>query len=326
MPELPDLVVYAERLAALVVGQPLERVRLFNPFLLRSFEPPLKAAEGAQVLGVERLGKQLVIALERELFVVLHLMISGRLLWRPRGTSPARKVGAAAFDFPCGSLLFTEASTKKRASLYLVDGRAGLAPFDRGGIEPLEASEEDFTRVLRSENHTLKRALTDPRLFSGIGNAYSDEILHRARLSPVARTQALDASAIARLRAACLETLPEWTERLRRKAPGPFPEKVTAFHDEMAVHGRFGQACPACGTRVQRIVHAQNEANYCPTCQTDGRLLADRALSRLLGADWPRSLEELDEHLAERRADVPRAGAPAEPSSVPRGRARRRPG
>ena len=324
VPELPDLVVYTERLAALVVGQPLGRVRLFSPFLLRSYEPPVAAAEGRRVVGVERLGKHLVMALERELFVVVHLMISGRLLWRPRGATPARKIGAAAFDFPDGTLLLTEASTKKRASLYLVQGRDGLAPFDRGGIEPLEASETEFARVLRSENHTLKRALTDPRLFSGIGNAYSDEILHRARLSPVARSQSLEDAAIARLRAACLETLHEWTERLRRKTPGPFPEKVTAFHDAMAVHGRFGQACPVCGTRVQRIVHAENEANYCPTCQTDGRLLADRALSRLLGVDWPRSLEELEEHLAERRADVPQASTRPALSRVPRGRASKR--
>ncbi|MBN1611250.1 MAG: formamidopyrimidine-DNA glycosylase [Polyangiaceae bacterium] len=325
MPELPDLVVYAERLAALVAGQPLERVRLFNPFVLRSYEPPLSAVEGRGVLGVQRLGKQLVIGLERELFLVLHLMISGRLLWRPRGTAPARKVGAAAFDFPNGSLLLTEASTKKRASLYLVEGRDGVASFDRGGIEPLDATEEQFTRVLRSENHTLKRALTDPRLFSGIGNAFSDEILHRARLSPVARSQSLDAPAIARLRAACRETLREWTDRLRRQTPDPFPEKVTALHEEMAVHGRFGQACPVCGTRIQRIVHAQNEANYCPTCQTDGRLLADRALSRLLGTDWPRSLEQLEEHLAERRTGTPQADVHAERSREPRRRAAKRP-
>jgi formamidopyrimidine-DNA glycosylase len=324
VPELPDLVVYAERLASLVVGQPLQRVRLFSPFLLRSYEPPLSAAEGARVLRVERLGKHLVVALEQELFLVLHLMISGRLLWRPPGTAPARKVGAAAFDFPEGSLLFTEASTKKRASLYLVQGRVGLAPFDRGGIEPLEASQDEFARALRSENRTLKRALTDPRLFSGIGNAYSDEILHRARLSPVARSQSLDAPSVARLHAACVATLHEWTERLRRKTPGVFPEKVTAFHDEMAVHGRFGQACPVCGTRVQRIVYAQNEANYCPTCQTDGRLLADRSLSRLLGADWPRSLEELEEHLADRRAGAPPPSEHAKRSRVPRGRASKR--
>jgi formamidopyrimidine-DNA glycosylase len=325
VPELPDLVVYAERLAALVAGRPLERVRLFSPFLLRSYDPPLSAAEGRKVLGVKRLGKHLVMALERELFLVLHLMISGRLLWRPHGTAPARKTGAAAFDFPNGSVLFTEASTKKRASLYLVEGSDGLAPFDRGGIDPLEASEEAFARVLHRENHTLKRALTDPRLFSGIGNAYSDEILHRARLSPVVRSQSLQAPAIARLRTACQETLLEWTERLRRRAPGPFPEKVTAFHDEMAVHGRYGQACPACGTRVQRIVHAENEANYCPTCQTNGRLLADRALSRLLGTDWPGSLDELDEHLAERRTREPPAGVRAERSPVPRRRGSGRP-
>ena len=295
MPELPDVVVYLECLAPRIAGQPLERVRLRSPFFLRSVEAPVAAAEGRRVTGLSRLGKRLVIGLERELYLVLHLMIAGRLHWRPpRGRIPARR-GIAALDFPPGTLLVTEAGTRKRASLHLVEGAQALAALDPGGVEVLEADLPRFRTALVRENHTLKRALTDPRLLSGIGNAYSDEILHRARLSPVRLTRQLNDDEMARLHAAAQATLREWTARLRAEAGDGFPEKVTAFRDGMAVHGRFGQPCPDCGAPVQRIVYAESECNYCVQCQTGGKLLADRSLSRLLRGDWPRTLEELEE-------------------------------
>ncbi|MGE5231766.1 MAG: Fpg/Nei family DNA glycosylase [Deltaproteobacteria bacterium] len=298
MPELPDIVVYVEALERCIVGQPLERVRLASPFVLRSVDPPLAEAEGRRVAAVRRLGKRLVLALDGGMFVVIHLMVAGRLRWSAAGASSPRRIGLAAFDFPNGTLILTEAGSKRRASLHLVRGEAALAALDRGGLEPLEASVAEFRARLVSESHTLKRALTDPRLFSGIGNAYSDEILHRAGLSPVALTRRLDEEAIARLRSATRAVLGEWTERLRQEAGGAFPDKVTAFREGMAVHGRFREPCPVCGTPVQRIRYAENETNYCPTCQTGGRLLADRGLSRLLREDWPRSLEEMEERLA----------------------------
>jgi formamidopyrimidine-DNA glycosylase len=294
MPELPDVTVYIELLAARLVGQPLERVRIANPFILRSVTPPISAAEGKKVTGVSRLGKRIVLALESNLYLVIHLMIAGRLRWLDRGAKIHGKIGLAAFDFPNGTLVLTEAGTKRRASLHLVEGAAALAAMDPGGIEPMDASFEEFSARLTRENHTLKRALTDPHLFSGIGNAYSDEILHRAKLSPVALTGSLTPEQIATLHRATRETLALWTERLRADAAGEFPEKVTAFRDEMAVHGRFGKPCPACGAPVQRIVYAENETNYCARCQTGGKLLADRALSRLLKKSWPRSIDELD--------------------------------
>jgi formamidopyrimidine-DNA glycosylase len=295
MPELPDVVLYLEALAPRVLGQPLERVRLASPFLLRSVSPPLAAAAGRRVVGLRRLGKRLVLALEGELFLVLHLMIAGRLRWRPAGAPIPKKVGLAAFDFPTGTLLLTEASPKKRASLHLVAGEEGLRAHDRGGLEVLDATPAAFHAALAAETHTLKRALTDPRILSGIGNAYSDEILHRARLSPFKRTTDLTAEENDRLFAATRAVLEEWTARLREETGKAFPEKVTAFRPQMAVHGRYGQPCPVCGTPVQRILYAENEANYCPTCQTAGRLLADRVLSRLMKEDWPRTLEELEE-------------------------------
>jgi len=293
VPELPDVTVYVERLRARVVGQPLERVRLATPFLLRTVDPPLSATFGREVREVRRLGKRIVLGVEGELFLVLHLMIAGRLRWRERGAAVTRKVGLAAFDFPVGSVLLSEAATKKRASLHIVRAE-GLRAFDKGGIEPLEASLEDFRNALLSENHTLKRALTDPRLFSGIGNAYSDEILFSAGLSPITRVQKLNDAEIERLFQATRGTLERWTDELRREVGEGFPEKVTAFREAMAVHGRYGKPCRVCGTRVQRIRYADNEVNYCPRCQTAGRLLADRALSRLLHEDWPRTIEELE--------------------------------
>lgn len=299
VPELPDVALYVEHLAARLCGQRLERVRLKSPFVLRSVDPPLSATHGRRVTGVERLGKRIVIALDGDLFIVIHLMIAGRLRWREPGAALPGKLGLLAFDFPNGSVLFTEASPKKRASVHVVRGRQELAAHHRGGIEPLEASFEAFRAALQRENHTLKRALTDPRIFSGIGNAYSDEILHRARSSPVALTQKLTDAQIGALYAACQSTLREWIERLRQSAGDAFPEKVTAFHEQMAVHGRFGKPCPICSTPVQRIRYAENEVNYCPSCQTNGRLLADRSLSRLLKSDWPKSLEELEERRRE---------------------------
>jgi formamidopyrimidine-DNA glycosylase len=294
MPELPDIVVYLERLRPRIEGQTLQRIRLVSPFLLRTFEPPLSAVAGRKVLGLRRLGKRIVLALDGELFLILHLMIAGRLHWKPPGAKVPGKVGLAAFDFPSGTLILTEAGSKRRASLHLVQGEQALVAHDPGGIEVLEASLADFQTALIRENHTLKRALTDPRLFSGIGNAYSDEILHRARLSPLALTRRLDEEQVSRLFEAIRETLTDWTDRLRQEVGEGFPEKVTAFREGMAVHGRFRQPCPVCGTAVQRIVYAENETNYCPRCQTGGKVLADRSLSRLLKDDWPRSIEELE--------------------------------
>jgi formamidopyrimidine-DNA glycosylase len=298
MPELPDVTVYVERLAALAEGQVLARVRLASPFLLRTVTPALSEVEGTRVRRVRRLGKRIVIALEGELYLVIHLMIAGRLHWRPPRSSVPKKAGLAAFDFASGTLVLTEAGSKKRASLHVVRGEQALAAFDRGGLEVLGADLDGFRFALRRENHTLKRALTDPACFSGIGNAYSDEILHRARLSPLALTRKLTEAEVEALFHAARATLSEWVERLRREAGEGFPEKVTAFREGMAVHGRYGKPCPACGSPVQRIVYAANEANYCARCQTGGRLLADRALSRLLKGNWPRTLEELEERLS----------------------------
>jgi formamidopyrimidine-DNA glycosylase len=295
MPELPDITVYVEAIASRVAGQPLSRARLLSPFLLRTVDPPLLAAEGRRVAGVRRIGKRIVLDLEGDLHLVLHLMLAGRLHWKPVGAKiPARR-GLAALDFPSGTLLLSEAGTKKRASLHVVSGGPALAGFDRGGLEVEGCDLQSWSDRLRGANHTLKRALTDPRLFSGIGNAYSDEILHRARLSPLRQTRQLTEEEVSRLRDAARAVLAGWTERLRREAAGGFPENVTAFRDGMAVHGRHGRPCPECGTAIQRIVYAENECNYCPRCQTAGRLLADRSLSRLLKDDWPRTIEELEE-------------------------------
>ena len=295
MPELPDVVVYVECMRSRLVGHPLERVRLRSAFLLRSVDPPLRAVDGKRVTGVRRLGKRIVLALEEDLSLILHLMIAGRLRWRKKGAQIPGRLGLAAFDFPTGTLMLTEASKKKRASLHVVRGEAAVQEHDRGGLEVLEADERAFAERLRSENRTLKRALTDPRLFSGIGNAYSDEILHRARLSPARRSRDLQDAEVATLFTACRVVLTEWTERLRAEVGEGFPDKVTAFRPEMAVHGKYGEPCPACGKAVQRIVYAENESNYCPPCQTGGKLLRDRALSQLLRDDWPRTLEELEE-------------------------------
>src|SRR5918997_3995056 len=292
MPELPDIVLYLEHLTPRVVNQTLQRVVVRTPFLVRTFDPPISEAAGKQVLGLRRMGKRIVFDLEDELFLVVHLMIAGRFRWKPPGTKPPGKVGLAAFEFPSGVLVLTEAGTKRRASLYLTKGQESLQQFDRGGLEVLDADGTAFAARLRSESHTLKRALTDPRLFSGIGNAYSDEILHRARLSPLARTGKLSDEEMDRLYEATRGTLTDWTARLLAEVGDDFPETVTAFRDEMAVHGRFGLPCPVCGTPVQRIRYADNETNYCARCQTGGRLLADRALSRLLREDWPRSIDE----------------------------------
>ena len=301
MPELPDLVAYIEALDARIRGARLEEVRLVRPFVLRTVEPALAEVCGGTVRGLRRLGKRIVIELDGELFLCVHLMIVGRLVWLRRGARPPARIGLAAFDFATGTLVLTEAGTTRRAAIHLVQGGAALAALDPGGLEVLESGLAAFGAALSRGNHTLKRALTDPRILSGIGNAYSDEILHRARLSPVALTGRLSAEEMARLWAAARTTLGGWVERLRREAAGGFPERVTAFRPAMAVHGRFGQPCPDCGAPVQRIVHAGNETNYCARCQTGGKLLADRALSRLLRRDWPRTLDEL----AERRASAP---------------------
>ena len=295
MPELPDVAIYVERLAALTAGRPLEALRVASPFVLRTVSPSPRDVAGAAVAGVERLGKRILLALEGERFIVIHLMIAGRLHWKPRGAKVPGKVGLAAFDFPNGTLIFTEASPKKRASLHLVQGRAGLVEFDRGGLDVLGATKKQFADRLRSERHTVKRSLTDPTLFDGIGNAYSDEILWAAKLSPFRMTSALEDAEIAALHTACKTQLVLWTDRLRAEVGDGFPDKVTAFRPEMAVHGKYNEPCPRCGTKVQRIVYADNEANYCPTCQTDGKLLADRSLSRLLKDDWPKTLEELED-------------------------------
>jgi formamidopyrimidine-DNA glycosylase len=301
MPELPDVVVYIERLRARYAGARLEDVRVRSPSLLRTAIPKLESAFGRRVVGFERLGKRIVTGLEGELFLVLHLMIAGRLKVRPRGAPIPGKIGMAAFDFDRETLLLTEAGSHKRTQLYVVQGRDALGAHDPGGIEVLECDAEAFGAALTRENHTVKRALTDPRVLSGIGNAYSDEILHRARLSPVRLTQKLNDAELASLFAACRAVLAEWTDRLRAEVGDGWPEQVTAFRPGMAVHGRYGQPCPACGTPVQRIVYAKNETNYCPTCQTEGKLLSDRALSRLLKGDWPRTLAELEEHMQQRR-------------------------
>jgi formamidopyrimidine-DNA glycosylase len=293
MPELPDVVIYVESLARRIVGLRLERVRLLSPFVLRTAVPPRSVAEGQRVNAVRRLGKRIVLALEGDLFLVIHLMIAGRLRWLESGKKPPGRITLALLEFPSGMLAFTEAGTKKRASLHLVQGEAALAAFDLGGLEATDAGVEAFGERLLRENHTLKRALTDPRLFSGIGNAYSDEILHRAGLSPIAMTRKLTAGEIARLHGAVRDVLAEWTVRLRAEAAGGFPTGVTAFRPEMAVHGKYGEPCPVCGAPVQRIVYAENETNYCARCQTGGTILADRALSRLLKSSWPRSIDEL---------------------------------
>ncbi len=306
MPELPDIEVYIEALEARVGGSRLEKVRLASPFLLRSVDPPLKDAEGRKVVGLRRMGKRIVIGLDHDLFLVLHLMIAGRLQWTDLVSGKARlkvpgKRGLAAFDFERGTLLLTEAGSKKRASLHLVKGDQGLSMLDPGGLEVLSTDLPAFREVLLFENHTLKRALTDPWLFSGIGNAYSDEILHRARLSPVKLTRRMKDEEIARLYDATREVLEEWIVKLRSDAGGQFPKRVTAFRPGMAAHGRYNQPCPECGSPVQRIVYAANETNYCATCQTGGKLLRDRSLSRLLKGDWPRTLEELEERRSENR-------------------------
>jgi formamidopyrimidine-DNA glycosylase len=301
MPELPDIVVYIEKLEERVLGRTLETVRVASPFVVRTYDPPIRECEGKHVVGLRRMGKRIVLGLEGDLFLVFHLMIAGRLHWKPRGARVPARIGLATFDFASGCLQFTEASTKKRAAIHVVRGEDALTQFDRGALEPLEASFEQFRDVLLSESHTLKRALTDPDLFSGIGNAFSDEILHRARLSPLRLTRQMDAAEVERLYAATRSTLTDWTERLRQEVGEGFPEKVTAFRDGMAVHGRHRLPCPDCGDPVQRIVHAENETNYCPGCQTGGRLLADRAMSRLLKTDWPRSLDEMDARLANGR-------------------------
>ncbi|MBI3580379.1 MAG: formamidopyrimidine-DNA glycosylase [Ignavibacteriales bacterium] len=294
MPELPDVTIYIESLQARVLNQPLQNIRISSPFLVRSVEPPIDAAKGKKVVGFHRIGKRIVFELEGNLFLIIHLMIAGRFHWKKLGAKPAGKIGLAAFDFPNGTLLLTEVSTKKRASLHLAQGKAALEEFNRGGLEVLSSSLDDFRSALLIENHTLKRTLTDPRLFSAIGNAYSDEILHRAALSPLRQTKQLTEEEIFRLHKATQETLNEWIERLRKQIGNEFPEKVTAFHNEMAVHGKFGKPCPVCGSKVQRIVYAENECNYCPRCQTGGKMLADRSLSRLLKADWPKTIEELE--------------------------------
>lgn len=299
MPELPDIVAYIEALEPRVLNQPIQSIRLSSPFLLRSVDPPLSEASGKKVTDLRRLGKRIVFGLEGDLFIVVHLMIAGRFHWKEKPTKPNRQT-LGTFVFPSGTLTLTEAGSKKRASMYFVRGEAALAAHDPGGLEVLEADLESFTARLTAENHTLKRSLTDPHFFSGIGNAYSDEILHAAGLSPLKLTKRLEESEIQRLFSATQATLRLWLEKLKKEARGGFPEKVTAFRPDMSVHGRYGKPCPKCATPIQRIVYAANEANYCPACQTGGRLLADRALSRLLKEDWPRTLEELEQRRSER--------------------------
>ena len=308
MPELPDVTVYVEALQARVAGARLERVRLASPFVLRSFDPPIKDADGRAVTGLRRVGKRVVFALEGDLFLAIHLMIAGRLHWKPPAAKMTSakvpgKVGLAGFDFSTGTLTLTEAGTKRRAAIHLLKGEEALAALDAGGVEPLACTAEEFSAAITRENHTLKRVLTDPHILSGIGNAYSDEILHKARLSPVRQTRALSDGEHTRLYEATRATLYDWIVRLRQSAGDEFPEGVTAFRPEMAVHGRYGRPCPDCGATVQRIRFADNEINYCAKCQTGGKLLADRALSRLLRADWPRTVEEMEE----RRGPAPQS-------------------
>jgi len=294
MPELPDIVMYIEALEKRIVGQTLDRVRMGNPFLVRTFDPPLSAIDGKVVLELRRIGKRIAIGLEGDLWIVIHLMIAGRLHWRDRNAKLGGKLSLAAFDFSNGTLVFTEAGTKRRASVHIIAGEAGLAQMNPGGLEVMEAGYDEFASALTAANHTLKRSLTDPRLFSGIGNAFSDEILWEARLSPILLTQRMNPEQIRTLYDAIRRTLTMWTDRLRAQTGDAFPEKVTAFRDDMAVHGRYEKPCPRCGSEVQRIRYADNETNYCVQCQTGGKLLADRALSRLLGKDWPKSLDELE--------------------------------
>jgi formamidopyrimidine-DNA glycosylase len=303
VPELPDVTVYVEALEERILGQALEKLLLGSPFVLRSVTPTPDDVAGRRVVELRRMGKRVVIGLEGGLFLVVHLMIAGRFRWKEGSPRPklVKRRGLARFDFSSGTLTLTEEGSKKRASLHIVDGETSLKQFDRGGVEVLDATLESFARALRLENHTLKRSLTDPRLFSGIGNAYSDEILHRAGLSPVQWSSRLDEEEMVRLYQATRTVLAEWVERLRDQFSGRFPDKVTAFRPEMAVHGRYGKPCPDCGSPVQRIAYAENETNYCPRCQTGGKLLADRALSRLLKSDWPKSLDELEEHMTKRR-------------------------
>jgi formamidopyrimidine-DNA glycosylase len=305
MPELPDVTIYIEALEKRILGRRLERVRIASPFLLRSVDPPVASAIGKKAIRLRRVGKRICVGLEAEIWLVLHLMIAGRLHWGKKGAKLSKK-HLAAFDFENGSLLWTEAGSQKRASLYLAKSEAGLAEFDRGGLEVLSATREEFAKVLRSENHTLKRALTDPEWFSGIGNAYSDEILWEAKLSPVLQTRKMTDEEIERLFEATKKSLQEWTERLRAETGEKFPENVTAFRPEMAVHGKYKQVCPRCGEKVQRIKYVSNETNYCPKCQTGGKLLADRAFSRLLREDWPKTAEELEMKLKKRSNDVAR--------------------
>jgi formamidopyrimidine-DNA glycosylase len=303
MPELPDIAVYIEALEQRILGHVLEQIQVPGPSLLRTAKPPLESVNGHKVVALRRIGKRIAIGLDNDLWLVIHLMIAGRLHWNEKRVVPDGRRTLAAFDFDSGTLTLTEAGSRKRASLHLLAGASELAKHDPGGIDVLAADLGQFSRALTSANHTLKRALSDPRLFSGIGNAYSDEILYHAQLSPVALTQRLDADQINRLYKAIRDTLTQWTQDLRAKAGGKFPKKVTAFHDEMAVHGRYGEPCPRCGEKIQRIRYASNETNYCVRCQTGGRLLADRALSRLLREDWPRSLEELEERWLANRDD-----------------------
>ena len=328
MPELPDITLYLERLTQKLQGQPLEAVRLASPFLVRTAVPPLSSAVTRRVQGFERIGKRIVFDFGDELFLVLHLMIAGRLRWRERGAPIHKKLGLLAFDFPHGSLMLTEASSKKRAALHVISGRAALHAMDPGGIDVFTNTLDQFSAALTRENHTIKRALTDPRILSGIGNAYSDEILHHARLSPVRLTRKLGAEELARLHASCKHVLQLWIQKLRDAlGPDDFPEQVTAFHAGMAVHGRYGQPCPVCGAKVQRIAYADNETNYCARCQTDGKLLADRSLSRLLHDDWPRTLEELEERASAPRKTQERAPRKPEqrvtPANKPRSAAKR---
>lgn len=294
MPELPEVELYLSALEPRVVGQTLEKIRLRSVSLVRSWDPPLSEAEGRTVTGLRRMGKRIVFGLEGDLFLVIHLMIAGRFRWKEKGAAVPKKGTHAAFDFPGGTLLLTEAGTRKRATLHLVRGEAALAELDPGGVEPLEVTQAAFAEALTRENHTLKRALTDPRILSGIGNAHSDEILLDARLSPFKRTAQLGDEEMGRLYRATRASLAEWRDRLREEAGDRFPTKVTAFHPRMKVHGRYGQPCPVCQTPIQRIVHGEHETNYCPACQTEGKVLKDRALSRLLGEDWPKTLDELE--------------------------------